>query len=617
MGQVSPAVASRRVSPGRLAWYRQRILDGDIGATVSSWLDIHCGMISGMTHGDVFWVDRQAGGAEQVASWPPVAVDSCASEAMVLDVARNGRRQLEHESAGPDSLALDRLYWLLPVAHGGSGVLVTVLEMASRPDTERVAVLNILEWGAEWLNFSLGGAREAESAGLSAVFRMAAACLDQDSSQAMEMSLVSELAAHLNCQRVSLGLRKGKQTQVQVLSHSARFEQRSNLIRMIALAMDEAIDQDRTILFTPQHRENTVIVRAHSELAGQMDKASVLTLPFTHHGEVIGALTLECNREAAFPAATQHEIEQLLAVLAPVIVLKQHDEQSLPGKVLRSLGLGAVSLFGPGHIKFKLSVLASLLLAGFFLIAEGSWRIAAPAVIEGSVQRTVAAPIDGYISQALARAGDIVEKGGELGALDDRELKLERLKWATLRQQMVHESREAMAQRNLSEVNIISARIKQADAELSLLDEQLARIRLLSPLDGVVIEGDLSQMLGTPVARGDVLFKVAPLDDYRIVMLVDEKDIAPIAPGQAGSLILTSMPNEPLDLEITRITSVSTAQEGGNFFQVEAILAGSRSSLRPGMEGVAKIEIGNRRLISIWTRDLANWLRLQIWTWWR
>ena len=39
--------------------------------------------------------------------------------------------------------------------------------------------------------------------------------------------------------------------------------------------------------------------------------------------------------------------------------------------------------------------------------------------------------------------------------------------------------------------------------------------------------------------------------------------------------------------------------------------------LRPGMEGVGKIELGEARLIWIWSRDLIAWLRLQVWKWLR
>ena len=241
----------------------------------------------------------------------------------------------------------------------------------------------------------------------------------------------------------------------------------------------------------------------------------------------------------------------------------------------------------------------------------------ADAVVEGSIQRTVAAPIDGYIATADARAGDIVAAGEQIGSLDDGDLRLQRLKWNTLRQQLVSELRDARARNSRAEVSITTAKIQQADAELELVDEQLSRTRLEAPFDGIVIEGDLSQLLGTPVKRGDPLFKVAPLDDYRVILRVSEEDVAAVVPGQTGRLVLASLPQQPLDLEVLRITPVSTAGEGRNYFRVEAKPLGDQLPLQPGMEGVGKVSAGERRLVWIWTHDLINWLRLQAWTWWR
>ena len=51
-------------------------------------------------------------------------------------------------------------------------------------------------------------------------------------------------------------------------------------------------------------------------------------------------------------------------------------------------------------------------------------------------------------------------------------------------------------------------------------------------------------------------------------------------------------------------------------FRVEAqIDARGDTRLRPGMEGVAKVEVEERRLISIWTRRLTDWLALKSWSW--
>ncbi len=129
------------------------------------------------------------------------------------------------------------------------------------------------------------------------------------------------------------------------------------------------------------------------------------------------------------------------------------------------------------------------------------------------------------------------------------------------------------------------------------------------------MKGDLSQSLGAPVERGQVLFEVAPLESYRVIVEVDERDIADIAVGQRGELVLPSMPGDTFPLVVDKITPVSTAKEGRNYFRVEAHLENTSERLRPGMEGVGKITIDRRKLIWIWTHELIDWLRLKLWAW--
>jgi hypothetical protein len=135
-------------------------------------------------------------------------------------------------------------------------------------------------------------------------------------------------------------------------------------------------------------------------------------------------------------------------------------------------------------------------------------------------------------------------------------------------------------------------------------------------LSGVVVSGDLSQSLGSPVSRGDVLFEVAPLEDYRLVLSVDERDMPDVAPGQTGQLKLSGMPGDALGFTVSRITPVSEAEDGANFYRIEAELDDPPALLRPGMEGVGKIEIAERRLLWIWTHRMIDWLKLQAWAWW-
>jgi hypothetical protein len=113
-----------------------------------------------------------------------------------------------------------------------------------------------------------------------------------------------------------------------------------------------------------------------------------------------------------------------------------------------------------------------------------------------------------------------------------------------------------------------------------------------------------------------VLFQVAPLDEYRVTMRVDERDIRELSPGTSGPLVLSALPDTPYRVAVQRITPISSPLNGANVFDVEAsIEEGPIMALRPGMEGVAKIEVDERRLVEIWTRRLVLWVRMTFWSW--
>jgi multidrug resistance efflux pump len=260
--------------------------------------------------------------------------------------------------------------------------------------------------------------------------------------------------------------------------------------------------------------------------------------------------------------------------------------------------------------------MALITLTVFFSVFRIDYRVSAPTVIEGEVQRVVAAPYDGYIKEAPVRPGDVVQTGELMCLLDDRELTLERIKWATEKRQVTKELHSAMAEHDRSQIRILRAKIDQAEAQLALIEEQLARTKVVAPFTGVVMSGDLSQSLGAPVERGQVLYEVAPLDEFRVIVQVDERDITAIKVGQQSELVLPSMSGEVFVFSIEKITPVSTAEEGRNYFRVEGRMPDIPARLQPGMEGIAKITIDRRKLIWVWTHKAIDWGRMQLWRWW-
>jgi RND family efflux transporter MFP subunit len=378
--------------------------------------------------------------------------------------------------------------------------------------------------------------------------------------------------------------------------------------------MAEAVDQHATVVH-PRIDERPIVARAHAELSRQHGAGSICTVPLVEGGRIYGALTLERSADTPFDAGAVELCEALGGLAGPALERHRREDRWITTKVGDALAGLAGRIVGPRHLGFKAALVAAAAVLAFLSLADGDFRVSATAVLEPVVRRAAVAPFNGYVAEAPVRAGDLVKQGQPLARLDDREMRLDRLKWLSQQEQLVRQYHQAMAQRNAAQVVILSSQIDQAKAEVALLDEQLGRTRLVAPFDAIVVTGDLSQSLGAPVERGQVLYELAPLDAFRVTLRVDERDVTAVRTGQRGTLLLTGAPAQGLPLTVEKITPVSVSEGGRNYFRVEARLDEGLQRLRPGMEGVGKIEAGRARLVWIWTRSIVDWVRLELWRW--
>jgi len=582
-----------------------------------SWLTLQCRMIAGVSRGIVALGVPDDGRFEPAARWPE-DTDNTPALSAAAQLALTERRGIvqSQSAAGNNGAAPSHDLVACPLLVGGRLFGVVAVEISSRPKPQQHAVLQLLQWGATWLEVLHGQQTFATKDRVVVVLQLLATCLGHRRFQGAGTALATDIATRLSCERVSIGFVHGRHIRVQALSHSAQFAKQSNLIRAIGAAMDEAQDQRDVVVYPAAASPTPQVTQAHAALSRQHGAGALCTLPLADDGEIIGAMTLERPAKQSFEPQVVELCRHLASLAGPILEMKRRDDRWVFRKLWDSLARQVSNLFGPRHAGLKVSVALAAVLVAFLSVAEGEHRVTAPANLEGTVQRLVVAPMDGYVTNARVRAGDVVRAGDLLCTLDDKDLKLERLKWASQREQLLREYRGALVNDERSQVRILNAQVEQAAAQIALVDEELARTQLSAPFDGVVITGDLSQSLGAPVERGEVLFEVAPLDSYRIILEVDERDIGQVAEGQHGKLALSGMPGERLPVTLAKITPVSTAREGRNFFRVEAQLDEPSQRLRPGMEGVGKITVGTHRLIWIWTHKLVDWIRLWAWSWW-
>lgn len=590
-------------------------------AFCQSWLPLQCRMLDGVCCAMVLLGKADMGPYSPVAVWPDAKLDMHHLTGTAEKALKQRRGILEKvpPDAHPRGTLAESHHVAYPILVSESLHGAVILGVNCRSKKEVQTLMRQLHWGTAWLEVLIRRTRsETENRAnrrLQNALDMIVSAVEFERFQACAMALVTRMAAKLGCDRVSIGFASGRCVRVKAMSHTASFGEQTNLVRAIGSAMDEAVDQHSVVVHPPPPDADPVISRAHGELARRHGSGSICTIPLADKGKTFGALSLERPADAPFDADTIELCESVASIAGPVLHTKLQEERWLIRKAAASLARQAARLLGPGYLVRKLVALLIVALAIFFAIFETDYRVTATTIIEGEVQRAVPAPFNGYIETAPIRPGDVVQAGTPLCSLDDRELKLERVKWATQKDQHVKEYEAAMAVHDRAQIRILGAKIAQAEAQLALIDEQLKRARILAPFDGVIVSGDLSQLLGAPVERGQVLFEIAPLDDYRVIAEVDEGDIAEIAVGQESLLYLPSMTDATFPFVIQKITPVSIAREGRNYFRVEGRLTEESQRLRPGMEGVGKITVDRRKLIWIWTHTMMDWLRLQFWKW--
>ncbi len=618
---VNEPVDSRGSDPDRKLWHE--FAEAATPKTFcQSWLSLQCRLLHGVRCAMVLLGAPDQGPFTPVAFWPS-AKHNMTHLTGAVERALKERRGLliqgDSSSSESPEIVLETYHVAYPVEVSSKLHGVVVLEVEHHAQHEIQTLMRQLHWGAAWLEVLIRRTEALKSSEvnerLQKVLDLVASAVEHGPFQEAAMALVTRLATELDCDRVSLGFVKGRHVRVKVLSHTAEFGKATNLVRAIGAAMDEALDQ-RSVVAYPQAPEDVpLVIRAHEELSRQHGAGAILTIPLENKGRVIGGLTLERPPDTPFDKAAVEACETAAAVVGPILDTKRAEDRWLIRKTADSFVTQLKRMLGPGYLLRKLIMLLLFALVIFFYFFEVDYRVTAPTSIEGAVQRVVAAPFNSYIKEAQVRPGDIVKEGDILCLLDDRDLKLERLKWATEKEQFVKQYHEAMAKHERAQIRIVRAKIDQAEAQIALLDEQLARTRVTAPFNGIVMSGDLSQSLGAPVERGQVLFEVAPLDEYRVIAEVDERDIQAIEVGQRSELVLPSMPGKGFPFIVEKITPVSTAKEGRNTFRVEGRMEEAPTRLRPGMEGVGKITIDRRRLIWVWTHKAIDWLRLQVWRW--
>jgi biotin carboxyl carrier protein len=415
------------------------------------------------------------------------------------------------------------------------------------------------------------------------------------------------------CERVSLGFLQGRYVQLKAMSHTEEFSRKMKVVQDLESAMEECLDQDIEIL-SPASDEAAYISRAAEELSKRYGSLTVLSLPLRRNGETIAVLTLERLEDRPFKP-DEIETIRLTCELCTARLNNLYEYNRWIGATIaiRTRNFMA-EFFVPKHTWAKVLAISSFMAILFIVFGKGQFRPEAPFVLEATHQQVVPAPFDGYLKSVEVEVGEKVqENNSTLATLDTAELRLQLASVKAEKVGYLKQASAAMRDNETAQAQIAQANADKAQAHIDLVNYKIRQANLISPISGIVVKGDLKHQIGAPVKTGDVLFEVCPLESLRAQLMVPEDLIFDIEVGCEGKLATASYPGQSIKFVVERINPMAEVVNQRNVFKVRVRLLEAYPWMRPGMEGVAKVSVGKRRYIWIWTRKITNWIRMKLW----
>lgn len=572
----------------------------DCGFMIQAWLNVMCQVLPRVRAAAVIYANTQ--GTEEaplLAVWPPGTEPARALRQMV---PRDDRQPTVMTDKSASNKQLLRIAKLVSVSGDNKKTLVVELEADV---AQKSVILQLLEWGDLWLELLNSGAPPSQDVHVEALGEV----LHATDLNAALTAAATRLAQAYQLDRVFIARGQPGSLKVCAISHNVRFDGRSNLIKQVECALEESLCA-QSAASNPDPVQPAI-----AEVKASQDMGELIALPLAGNDDrAAAAMLIENDSSAAFTDQQLTAFNSFSNLMGPAIHLREKAEQPAMSRLFRDVRGFFEIIVGPQFLPLKIALAGLFLMIFVLAVFDGDYEVVAPATLEGRTQRSIVAPFAGYVKEQKAKAGDHVTKGQVVAELDARELELERKRLLSVRGKLEKQYNQALAVLDQVEVKIYASQLAQVDVQLDLVRVQTTRTQLTAPMSGIIIRGDLSRSLGAAVERGDVLFEIAPLDDYRLVIDVPESRIIALEPGQSGYLVLKAFPDRKTEFQIEQISGAIEQRDGLITFSViAAITDDDIDKLRPGMSGVARINAGERSMLWIQSHEMVDWIRLALW----
>lgn len=544
--------------------------------------------------------------------WKPVVHDALNA------VISSGQPSARLLSARQATLTLGLITVPLLTADGESiGALAVVAKMTEDETRESLpaveSVVALMMHAAQTLGQSPapGPTRLPEASG------GLAKAAGYDSSEELAFSLTASLRTSIGCQQVALGFVLGWRVRILAISGQEEVRGRTPGTLAIRQAMEECLDEGGPLVAQERARTATAVAsdghRLHRQWHYQARNAAVVSVPMKLEDRTVAVVSLQLRHGTEVTEELIKQVTDAVQPFVPILVLLEQARRGVVRHVWESARASVQQLFAPGRYMRKAAAVGVAVLAGWLLFGSMNYQVKVTASVRPAQLRHIGMPYDAALDAVEKLPGDHVAAGEVVCRLDARELELQRAQLAAELAVAEQETRRAMAVRTPVDTRLAEMEANVIRVRLATVESRIDRAAIRSPIDGIVVEGDLRTRIGSVMPQGTALIQVAPDNDWRLELHVPDHACSDVHPGLAGRFASHARPDSTQPFRLNLVQPNAVPGERQTVFIAEAELDNAQPWLRPGMEGVAKITVGRRAVWWVLFHSVIDYLRVSLW----
>lgn len=446
----------------------------------------------------------------------------------------------------------------------------------------------------------------------------------------------------IECDRVTVAIRKGRKCYVRAISGQDTFDKRSNLVTLLNWLSSAVARTGEPMWYTGDTTDMPPQVEeAVQAYVDESHSKTVAVLPLHRPGtddeeqqrsDPIGALIVEQIEDARPREGMEQRVDVVAqhSAMALSNALSHHELFLMP--LWRLLGKSRWIVQARTLPKTISILIAAVALIAALFVVPYNFELQGKGRLVPAVRRDIFASQDGTVQDLLVKHGGMVNQGDVVAVLRNPNLDYKiadvsgRMEASSKKisgnvlllqegRRMSDEQRMQLEAENEAERELL----KSLQEQRRILKEEELELRVLSPIAGQIITWDVENKLkGRSINKGQAMMEVAdPSGTWELELLMPEHRMGHISEARRTlgdplkvTFILATEPDKKHVGMVTEIHSAAEirGEEGNTVLMRVAIDKADVKDLHLEAAITGRVYCGRRSIGYVWFHDIVDWI---------